>query len=78
MAQKSKDVGGHIVLAAIIFGCCFIFGAHLASSRIQGAIDNAVEKMSGEVGRAADGLGTIAANTSRYTAMMGQNAPPKE
>ena len=45
MAEKSKDVGGHLVLAAIIFGCCFIFGAHLASSRIQGAIDNAVEKM---------------------------------
>ena len=72
MAEKSKDVGGHIVLAAIIFGCCFIFGVHLASSRIQGAIENAVEKMSGEVGRAADGLATIATNTGQYTALMSQ------
>ncbi len=78
MAEKSKDVGGHIVLAAIIFGCCFIFGAHLASSRIQGAIDNAVEKMSNEVGRAADGLGAIATNTGQYTALMGQNDTPEQ
>ena len=72
MAEKSRDVGGHIVLAAIIFGSCFIFGTHLASSRIQGAIDNAVEKMGGEVGRAADGLTTIATNSGQYTALMGQ------
>ena len=78
MAEKSKDVGGHIVLAAIIFGCCFIFGAHLASSRIQGAIDNAVEKMSAEVGRAADGLGTIATNTGQYTALMSQSETPEK
>ena len=73
MGEKQKDVGGHIVLAAIIFGCCFIFGAHLASSRIQGAIDNATEKMSSELGRSANGLGSIAANTGQYTALMGQS-----
>jgi hypothetical protein len=73
MADKSKDVGGHIVLAAIIFGCCFIFGAHLASSRIEGAINKAVEKMSTEVGRAADGLEKIAGNIGQDTALMGQS-----
>ncbi|MGA7277586.1 MAG: hypothetical protein WBW79_06575 [Desulfocapsaceae bacterium] len=72
MAEGSKDIGGHIVLAAIIFGGCLIFAAHLASSRLQGAIDNAVEKMSTEVGRAATGLETIASNTGQYTTLMGQ------
>ena len=71
MAERSKDLGGHIVLAAIIFGGCLIFAAHLASSRVQGAIDEAVEKMSTEVGRAATGLETIAGNTGRYTTLMG-------
>lgn len=70
MAEKSGDIGGHIVLAAIIFGACLIFAAHLASNRIQGAINNAVEKMSTEVGRAADGLHLIAENTGQYTALM--------
>ena len=72
MAEKSGDIGGHIVLAAIIFGGCLIFAAHLASNRIQGAINNAVEKMSTEVGRAADGLHLIADNTGQYTALMEQ------
>jgi hypothetical protein len=72
MAESKKDIGGHIVLAAIIFGCCVIFAAHLASSRIQVAIHDAVEKMSAEVGRAATGLETIASNSGQYTALMDQ------
>ena len=70
MAEESKDIGGHIVLAAIIFGGCLIFASHLASSRIQGAINNAVEKMSSEVGRAAGALETIAVNSGQYKALM--------
>ena len=73
MAEKLIDIGGHIVLAAIIFSCCLIFAAHLASNRIQGTINNAVEKMSAEVGRAATGLKTIASNTGQYTALMDQH-----
>ena len=72
MAEKAKDLGGHIVLAAIIFGGCLIFSAHLASSRIQGSINNAVEKMSAEVGRAATGIETIGKNTGQYKALMAQ------
>ena len=73
MVEKSKDGGEHIVRAPIIFGCCFIFGAHPAPRRIQGAIDSAVEKMSSEVGRAADGFGAIATNIGQYNALMGRN-----
>lgn len=71
MAEISKDLGGHIVLAAIIFGGCVIIAAHLASSRIQGAINQAVEKMSSEVGRAATGIEEIARTTGQYTVLMG-------
>ena len=74
MAEKSKDIGGHMVISAIIFGCCLIFAAHMASNRIQGVINNAVEKMSAEVGRAAAGLQTIASNTGEYTALMDQRS----
>ena len=70
MTENSKDIGGHIVLAAIIFGCCLIFAAHLASNRIKGAINNGVEKISAEVGRVANGLETIGSNTGQYTALM--------
>ena len=73
MAEKSKDIGGHIVIAAIIFGSCLIFAAHLASNRIEGAINNAVEKMSTEVGRAASGIEIIANNTGQYKALMLEN-----
>ena len=77
MAEKSKDIGGHIVIAAIIFGSSLIFAAHLASSRVQGAINNAVEKMSTEVGRAATGLEEIAVNTGQYKALMIENKGAK-
>ena len=70
MTERTKDIGGQIVLAAIIFGCCLIFAAHLASNRIQVAINNAVEKMSTEVGRAATSMEVIAQNTAQYKALM--------